>query len=444
MKLNLRQTILIGLGAICFSLIWTTYNLFVPLLLQAGDAVFDAQHGSDLVGFGLSAGMTGLIMTLDNIAAVVIAPFIGILSDRTRTRWGRRFPFILGSLPMMVICFTLIPFSVYGRQAGMNISGRFWLFLLAAGLTILSVAVFRTPVRALMPDLTPSPLRSKANGVIEFMGGIASVLTAVAIASTFDIRPWLPFAISAALVAVAILTLALTIREPDPASLAQPASSPSTAADDLKEARLIPAETRRSLIFLLLAIFGLSLGYSALETFYSSYAVTILGVSASGAARTFAAALVAFIFAAIPAGYIGERIGRKTSMLIGLSTFAAILLIMFLVPGMIVNAPILAIGGISWALISVNMLPMVLDSTTDARLAGTYTGLFYLALQAASIAAPILTGAAIDWMGRNYEAIFLITLISFILAIILLIFVKHGEAQDGPMLKASQQAVPID
>jgi len=145
----------------------------------------------------------------------------------------------------------------------------------------------------------------------------------------------------------------------------------------------------------------------------------------------FAAALVAFIIGAIPAGYVGERIGRKNTILIGLSGFALVILLFFLVPGMRINALALAVGGLAWALVSVNALPMVLDTTEDTRLAGTYTGLYYVAAQAASIAAPILTGAVIDWMGRNYNALFLVTLVFFILAIVFMTFVTRGEAH-GP------------
>ena len=486
MKLDWRKTFLIGLGFLGISVIWQVYNLFVPIFLQAGDPTFDAQNaaqsyvvvegdsidtiaaqyglevdalrdlnGLDAMaalepgqrltvapykGFGLNATLTGVIMTLDNIAALFILPVIGVWSDRTRTRIGRRYPYILTAAPVAAAAFILIPIAtgmidpLHNGDVGAN-GGAFALFLIGAGLMLLGMAVLRTPVIALMPDLIPSPLRSKANGVINFMGGIGGIIAALGLAALFDVNPLLPFVIASVVLVVAVILLYIWVREPSLKELAaasegeiHEASDEEEAIGALKGVRLVPPQYRRSLGFLLLAIFGWFVGYNAIETFFSSYAVTTLGITAGNAGMLFSIALLTFIVFAIPAGYIGTRFGRRRTITTGLAIFAVLLVIAFLVPNTVVIGIVLAVGGAAWSLVNINSLPMVVDTTDDERLLGTYTGLYYLASQTAAIFGPILNGWIVDLTGRNYGSIFLVTPFFFVLAIVCMRFVTRGEA----------------
>lgn len=433
MKLDWGKTFLIGFGFLGISLIWQIYNLFVPLFLQAGNPAFDAQNRVNILGFGLNATWTGVFMTLDNIAALFILPIIGVWSDRTRTRIGRRYPYILTGAPVAAVAFVLIPVAagLINPQFNGNIAGNvgpFAFFLIAAGLMLLAMAFFRTPVIALMPDLIPSPLRSKANGVINFMGGIGGVIAALGLARLFDVTPSLPFITGAVLLIVAVVLLFLLVKEPDVATLPHPKDDREEARDALKGINAVPPEARRSLIPLLLAIFSWFVGYNAIETFFSSYAVTRLGVSAGTAGTLFSVALILFILFAIPAGFIGTRLGRRRTITLGLIAFAILLLIAYFIPNVTVIAIILGLGGASWALVNINSLPMVVDITEDARLLGTYTGLYYLASQSAAIFGPILNGFIVDLAGRNYSAIFLVCPAFFIAAVVCMSFVTRGEA----------------
>ena len=176
LKLDYKKTFLIGFGFFGTSIMWALYNTYVPIYLQAGHPAFDSKLAVQTFGFGLSATITGLIMTLDNIAAFFIQPIMGAISDRTYTRIGRRMPYILIFAPIAVLAFVLIPLVPQMIPAELNgqvsqLSGLFAFFVAALGVMLLAMAVFRTPVIALMPDLTLSPLRSKANGVINLMGG---------------------------------------------------------------------------------------------------------------------------------------------------------------------------------------------------------------------------------------------------------------------------------
>ncbi len=430
MKLDWRKTFFIGFGFLGISLMWQVYNLFVPLFLQAGNPEFEAQSATGILGFGLSASIAGAIMTLDNVAALFLLPLVGIWSDRTRTRVGRRYPFILTAAPVAAIAFMLIPLAAKMINPAANGSvsanpGAFTLFLIAIGLMLLAMAFFRTPVIALMPDLTPSPLRSKANGVINFMGGLGGIIASLGLARFFDVDWLIPFASGSGLLLLAVLLLFITVREPKLSDTA--AEAQQEAAERVTLGSALRAGDR-SLILLLAAIFCWFVGFNAIETFFSSYAVTTLGVSAGTAGTLFSIALGLFILFSIPAGYIGTRLGRRLTIMLGLLIFAVLLVVAYFVPSVPVIAAILGLGGAGWALVNINSLPMVVDLTRNERLLGTYTGFYYAASQTAAIFGPILNGLIIDVTGRNYASIFLATPAFFVLALICMAFVKRGEA----------------
>lgn len=435
MKLNWKGTFLIGLGFFGISVMWQIYDSFVPIYLQAGSPEFVSTR--DVRGFGLSATLTGFIMTLDNIVAIFILPLIGVWSDRTRTRIGRRFPYILGAAPFGALAFILIPFAAsrIGTAGSVNQNAMaFILFIAGAGLMLLAMAVMRTPVISLMPDLTPSPLRSKANGVINLMGGIGTVIGTLAIARLFDQNQFLPFGIASALLLGAVVLLFLTVKEPrveqlDVAALPHEKSDSEEAFGALRNISAIPFDHRRSLFFLLMAIFLWFVGYSGTSTFFTSYAVNKLGVSEGFAPTLFGIAGIAFILFAVPAGFIGERIGRRRTIMLGLAIFGVLLVAAYIVPNTTFIGVVLGVGGMGWALVNINSLPMVVDMTDDPRLLGTFTGLYYLASQLASSSGPTLSGLAIDLTGRNYSAIFLLTPAFFGLSLLAMSLVRHGEAR---------------
>ncbi|MEA4908499.1 MAG: MFS transporter, partial [Anaerolineaceae bacterium] len=189
MKLNYGKTFLLGFGFFGVSIIWGTYNAFVPLFLANK--------------FGLSAGLIGVFMTLDNIAALLIQPPVGAWSDRLRTPIGRRMPFILIGAPVGALAFGLIP-----------LAAALPLFVACTSTLLLSMAFWRTPVIALMPDITPSKFRSQANGIINFMGGVGSIIAFLGGSRLYEINPAFPFWLGSVLVVVASLLVFLFIKEP--------------------------------------------------------------------------------------------------------------------------------------------------------------------------------------------------------------------------------------
>ena len=433
LRLNWGFTFLIGLGFFGIEILWRVYNNFVPLYLQSGRATFDATQSAPILGFGLSTFSSGLIMGLDNLAALFLLPIIGALSDRTYTRIGRRMPFILVCTPIAALSFALIPLApamIAPANSGAvsAMPGLFALFVAILSVMLVAMACFRTPVVSLMPDLTPSPLRSKANGVINFMGGLAGVLGTLALSPLFDVTPWIPFVAGAVILCIAVALLFAFVRERK-ASVVTREGEEREGLDVLKKLRDLPPANRRTLAFLMAAIFCWFVAFNGIDTWFTSFGVTALELSPGRAGQIFSVALVAFILFAIPAGFIGTRFGRKWTIIAGLALFTAILIVINLLQNLAVITVLLAIGGASWALVNINSLPMIVDTSTDERMLGTYTGMYYIASQFAAILGPAITGLAVDLSGGDFRIIFVVVPAFFGLAILSMLFVKRGESK---------------
>jgi len=258
MKLNYGKTFLLGFGFLGVSVLWLLYNSYVPIFLQAGNPAF-SKAATTTVGFGLSAGLAGFIMTLDNIAALFIQPIMGVISDRTRTRLGRRMPYILLGAPIAAVAFILIPIAVNRIPAALSgqtgqLGGQLAFFMIVVGLMLLAMAAFRTPLIALMPDITPSPLRSKANGVINMMGGVGAILATFGGSMLYRINKVVPFVVGAVILVLTALIVVWKIKESK--EYTETSGTTERWWDTLKGIGAIPREDRKSLILILAAIFS--------------------------------------------------------------------------------------------------------------------------------------------------------------------------------------------
>lgn len=301
-------------------------------------------------------------------------------------------------------------------------------FIVAVGIFITTMAGFRTPVISLMPDLTPSPLRSQANGIINLMGGLGGILITLVGAFLYNVSITLPFIVSGVLMVLAVLMLIFFVKEPRQLGEAGEAREEEGAFDALKGVRRISPAARKSLLLLMLSIFFWFVGYNAIETFFTSYGVNVLHIAENQASLLFSISFIAFVLFSIPSGYIAARIGRKRTITIGLGVFAGLLLMGFFVPNMIVIGIALALGGVAWSLVNINSLPMVIDTSDSDANIGTFTGLYYLASQLAAIVGPILNGYLIEHF-RNYNLVLLMPVIFFILAAFSMQGVTRGEAK---------------
>ncbi|MCI0519285.1 MAG: SLC45 family MFS transporter [Chloroflexi bacterium] len=412
MKLNYGKTFLLGFGFFGVSVIWGVYNAFVPVFLSQK--------------FGLDVRWVGFFMTLDNIAALLIQPPVGAWSDRLRTPIGRRMPFILVGAPLGALAFGLIP-----------LAGVLPLFVACTSTLLLSMALWRTPVVALMPDITPSQHRSQANGIINFMGGVGAIIAFLGGATLYEMNPAYPFWMGSALVILASLMVFLFIREPK-VIVEQGEKQPGL----LESLQTVWNEADKSALRILLAIFFWFLGYTAVEAFFNLYAINHLGLGEADGARLLGQLSLIFVIFALPAGYIGGKVGRRPTIIAGLLGMTACLLAMFFLPPatltvLLTRLPVLGavpvvglilmFAGASWALININSLPMVVDMTTAARL-GTYTGLYYLFSTLSAIAGPNVNGWVIKLSGDNYNTLMIVAPVFMVVAMVLMFGVRKGEA----------------
>ncbi|PKO09895.1 MAG: MFS transporter [Chloroflexi bacterium HGW-Chloroflexi-2] len=412
-KLSYPKTFLLGFGFFGVSVIWSVYNAFVPLFLNGK--------------FGLSAAWIGFFMTLDNIAAFLIQPSVGAYSDRLRTPIGRRMPFILIGAPIAAIAFGLIP-----------IVSVLPLFVLCTSTLLISMALWRTPVIALMPDITPSRFRSQANGVINFMGGVGSIIAFLVGASLYEKNPNYPFWLGSALVIISSLLVFAFIREPKNIEVSQD-QKPSlihALAELIKEKEKSPLR-------ILAAIFFWFVSYNAIEAFFTLYAVKHLLLPEADGARLLGQLSLIFVLMALPSGFIGAKFGRKRTIMTGVFIMGCAIFSMYVLPVdtltvLFTKLPVvgnfysvsivLMIAGFSWALININSLPMVVDMTTDSHI-GTFTGLYYLASTMAAILGPNLNGWIVQLSGNNYNLMMLFSPLFMLAAFIMMLGVKRGEAK---------------
>jgi MFS family permease len=486
-RINYGKTFLLGFGFFGVSVVWGIYNAFVPIFLA------DRFH--------ISPALIGLFMTFDNIAALFIQPPIGRWSDRLRTPLGRRIPFVIVCAPISAVAFGLIP-----------LAAALPVFVACTSTLILSAAIWRTPAVALMPDITPSQYRSQANGIINFMGGIGTIIALQVGGTLFDVSPNFPFWMGTLLVLLTALVLFIFIREPkeyEPTQVEDPTPSIvffdfirdntrislfglfvaagitallGVASPALQTAggqfglppllvlsgiclmiwfvylyvfymsRDVIFDEEKSGLRLVFAIFFWFIGFSAVESFFTLYAVKHLGLSAGVGANLLTILPFFFVLFAIPSGYIAGRIGRRRTISIGLIIIVLMMILLYVLPAdvlltgisplpllgipLVEDGPrmltiaglLLSLGGIGWACININSLPMVVD-LTDYEKIGTYTGLYYLFSTLAAIVGPIMNGIAIEITNNNYNIIMALAPVFFFLALLMMLGVGRGEAK---------------
>ncbi len=395
MEFNYRKVFLLGLGFFSISLVWQLYDFYVPLFLRT---YIDSQ-------FGINT-----IMTFDNILAVSVIPYFAALSDRTRSHFGRRMPYLLLGIPLSAVFFSLLP----------NFNSLFYLIVVLFFLNF-SMAIYRAPTIALMPDITPDDQRSKANGIINFMGGLASVLVFSVGAILFEKSQSLPFYISSGLIMLSLLLLYLFIKEPDRGSQAR--EDKISIINSLKE---VHASGNHNTFYILSAIFAWFFGYQGVLATFSNYTVLYLGAKPKIGSFIILFFALFFLIFAIPSGYIGTRFGKKKTIrygVIGL-TLSFMLLAMvrtdFTLMGLSYNHFMMiffALGGICWALININSYPLIIDQAPEDEI-GTYTGLYYFASSLAAITGPLAMGFFVDLLG--FGVMFYVAVAAFIAAFLLI------------------------
>lgn len=429
------RVVLVCLITACTELMWTLYNTYVPIWLQAGNPNFDmGPQAVVTVGFGFGAFVTGLILVLDNIAGLFISPVIGFLSDTTQSRFGRRKPWIIFTMPVMIVAFILIPVFVMGIPPELNgqtaqLTKYLVPFIIALVVMLVAYAIIRTPADVIMYDITPSKHRSMASGIANFIGAASGVAGAMVGAMLFDIHPGLPFWVGAGLSSVVISLVAVRITEPKVIEVKSEEPKKLSPKDTLREIRSLPRENRQSLGFLYLSMFFSYLAFGQIGSFASSYGVSVLKMDVGSSGMLYAAGGAAFILGTLPTGFILKRISRKLSSLIGFAAFALMGLVIYLFPSPAVVWPTLAAGGLLWALVWVPQVPMVMDAVPNDRVLGSLEGIAAIARMLGYIIGPLIGGFVVEKFGNNYSNIWLVVLVGSILGALMLLPVTKGEVK---------------
>ncbi len=423
MKLNYRRTLLAGLAFMAIYSFWQTYDNIVPLILKNS--------------FGMNEIITGAVMAADNVLALFLLPLFGTLSDKVDTKWGKRKPFIVVGTALTVVAIAFMPIGDNTRNLP--------LFLVATGLVLLFMAFFRSPSVALMPDVTPRPLRSKGNAIINLMGTVgaiyALVMTGLVVGDGKTPDYTALFWSVIIFMVISILVMMFTVNEKKWGEEARglEKAHPELMEEDEEEnvtdggRRKLSRPKKKSLIFLLLSVAFWYMAYNAVTSAFSRYATEVWELENGGYADCLMVATVAAIISYIPLGFLASKIGRKKSILMGVvGLFIGFLYVGFFVQyHFMINLGFIMIG-VSWGAINVNSFPMVVEIANDGDV-GKYTGYYYVFSMAAQILTPVLSGVLLQLV--SYTTLFPYACGFSVLAFLTMLMVKHGDTR--PIAKKS-------
>ena len=433
MELKFRpgQTIRIGFAFLSICAFWQLYNNIVPLILTGT--------------FNLGETVTGVIMAADNVLGLFLLPIFGAVSDKCKSPLGRRKPFILFGTIAAVVLMIFIPMLDNGYYADPS-SAKKVLFIAVLGALLVAMGTYRSPAVALMPDLTPKPYRSQGNAIINLMGAVGGVLYLILAAVLYPesktkslqhVNYTLIFAIVAGIMVLALIIVMTTVNEKklmaemEEYEAAHPEEN--LAVDDGSGNEVLPAEVKRSLLFLLFSVALWFVSYNAVETWFTKFAEITWGKGIGGASKCLLIANAGAILSYIPVGAVAGKIGRKKSILGGIVIMAACYIFGLVFTS--VNdsfSPVLyfvfALIGMAWAAINVNSLPMVLEMCKGSDV-GRFTGYYYTFSMTAQIITPIFCGFLLEHIG--YGIYFIYAAAFMILAFCTMIFVKHGDTKEG-------------
>lgn len=434
MKLNVKRTIFVGLAFMVISLFWGFYDTDIAYILR-----FE---------FGLDRFWVNAIMAIDNVLALFMLPLFGDLSDKTNTRLGKRTPYILFGTVASVIFLIGMGFGV-----GLH---SFWLFFVMLFLTLFAMATFRSPAVALMPDVTPRYNRSKANAIINIMGGVGSAIAmgmnmflietekneqgeTIAVSGQ-DYWPVILAIAFVMMVGLAIFMVTVNEKKLNEKIMASGEMTDEDFVDEEQEEAAatkgmkMPKSVLKSLILILCSVALWYIAYNGISTNLSLYFQDVRGVGPDVSSKYSLITLVVTGVAMIPLLFLSAKWGRKRTIIAGIFT-----MILAYSLGAFINREthelvcyvVFAMVGIGWAAINVNSYPMVVEMSRSGDI-GRYTGFYYTFSMAAQVATPLLTGILVSekLLNLSYTSLFPYAIVFMVLALVCMIFVRHGESPD--------------
>ena len=430
MKLDYKRTVLIGFAFLAISAFWQMYDNIIPLILK--------------YFFNIGDTLSGAIMALDNIFALFMLPIFGALSDKVMTNRGKRTPFIFVGTILSVIFMVFLPIAANIRNLA--------LFIVMLLLTLIAMSTYRSPAVSLMPDVTPKPLRSKGNAVINLMGAVGIILvlglTMVLSGSKDNNTPnyIFLFLAVAVIMIVALLIILFKVDEnqfvAERIALEKEYGIEDEVEDDGSGDAKLPKDVKRSLIFLLLSVAFWFMAYNGVTTAFSKYATETWGMGGGSYAGAMMLASIGALIAFIPVGIISSKLGRKKVILFGVillaaSWFAAFL---FKTPNFGIYVVFILVG-IAWASINVNSYPMVVEMCKGSDI-GKFTGYYYTFSMAAQVFTPIFSGFFLEHVG--YWTLFPYATIFSVVAFLTMLQVKHGDSKPEAPKKGVEAFEDLD
>ena len=423
MKLNTKRTVLVGFAFLSICAFWQMYDNLIPKILTET--------------FGIGESISGIIMASDNILALFLLPLFGGLSDKCTSKLGRRRPFILfGTIAAVVLMMALpvLTDSFHAEPA----SWKLICFVIGLGMLLIAMGTYRSPAVALMPDVTPKPLRSKANAIINLMGALGGIIyliiTTFLYKTSADVYvSYLPlFAIVGGIMLAALAVVMFCVNEPK--LVAEQKKYEEAHPEDLlvevtENGEALPADVKKSLSFLLVSIALWFIGYNGVTTWFSVYASNMWGMTLGQANTCLTVATAGAIVSYIPVGNVASKIGRRKTIRFGTLLLSGSFAVAFVYTMLVGSfSPVLyglfILVGVAWAAINVNSLPMVVEMCKGSEV-GKFTGLYYTFSMSAQIMTPIVAG----WLLENvdYKTLFPYAAIFVFGSFITMGFVKHGD-----------------
>lgn len=427
MKLDTKRTVLVGFAFLSICAFWQMYDGLVPKML--------------IETFHLPESVSGYIMAADNVLALFLLPLFGGLSDKCNAKMGKRRPFILFGTIAAVALMMGLPLLDNSYFAAPT-TWKMICFVALLGLVLISMGTYRSPAVALMPDVTPKPLRSKANAIINLMGAVGGILYLIVTSLLYSkskteglahVDYTLLFIIVGAVMLLALFILMFFVDEPKLAArqAEYEAAHPEENLTEVTEEKgeVMPKSVKKSLAFLLVSIAFWFIGYNGITTWFTTYAKEVWNMDIGAASTCLTVATAGAIISYIPVGVVASKVGRKKTIMFGvlllgtcfaggyvyslfMNSFSYILFLLF------------ALVGLAWASINVNSLPMVVEMCKGSDI-GKFTGLYYTFSMSAQIITPIIAGYLLE--NVSYKVLFLYSAISVFIAFGTMLFVRHGD-----------------
>ena len=426
MKLDKKRTFLVGFAFLAIMAFWQMYDAVIPKIL--------------VNTFNVSETITGFIMAVDNILAFFLMPIFGRLSDNCNTKIGKRKPFIIFGMLSTIILMVWLPL-IANSYNDAHSTAKIILFIGILAVLLIIMSFYRSPAVALMPDVTPKPLRSKANAIINLMGAVGGVIylgfSMILYPGKIEthVNYLTIFLIIMGVMLISLIVVTFFVNEPRLSKLQQEYEKEHPEEDlsvqNKNNKSVMPKPVKISLIFLLLSVAFWYIAYNGISTWFTVLAERAWGMEIGGASKLIMVASIAAIATYVPAGMLASKIGRKKTIIAGVllltsSFIAGFIYTLFVNKIHFTIYLLFALVGVAWATINVNSFPMVVEMCHGSDI-GKFTGLYYMFSMTAQIITPIIGGSILEFVG--YKMIFLYSAIFAFISFVTMCFVRHGDTK---------------